>query len=309
MGGAHWPLRSQWQFVVWTRQGLLFLVSFFMDCVLWFSPYEAHQTARYFFATLAIAVLGGFWWLQARRQPYAMRRQHRLEDVLYAVDILAILLACVYGALTHDGAVQDGPMRLALELGLGALLGASVLVAALVVGVDIARERQFIRKALIDVTSPTESPVPLVPLQSESGLPQDDRVLYTEGELAMALSHYEAFHRIEVGSATVEQLQRSSAKIGGWLAAAAGAQSARTGSEGVAQAEVQPSLTKTFSVEVALESWRKMHEWFAEKAEKAANEKVALESWRKMHEWFAEKAEKAATEKAAALQRFDGDAP
>jgi hypothetical protein len=48
---------------------------------------------------------------------------------------------------------------------------------------------------------------------------------------------------------------------------------------------VQPSLTKTFSVEVALESWRKMHEWFAEKAEKAA------------------------TEKAAALHRFDGDAP
>jgi hypothetical protein len=61
------------------------------------------------------------------------------------------------------------------------------------------------------------------------GLPQDDRVLYTEVELAMALSHYEAFHRIEVGSATVEQLQRSSAKIGGWLAAAAGAQSGAGG--------------------------------------------------------------------------------
>jgi hypothetical protein len=106
----------------------------------------------------------------------------------------------------------------------------------------------------------------------------------------MALSHYEDFHRLPIGSATVEQLQRSSAKIGGWLAAAAGAQSARTGSEGVAPAEVQPSLTKTFSVEVALESWRKMHEWFAEKAEKAT-------------------AEKAAAEKAAALQRFDGDAP
>jgi hypothetical protein len=31
-----------------------------------------------------------------------------------------------------------------------------------------------------------------------------DKASYTEGELAMALSHYEAFHRIEVGSATVE---------------------------------------------------------------------------------------------------------
>jgi hypothetical protein len=149
-GGARWPLRSQWQLVVWARQGLLFVVSFAMDCVMWRSPYEAHRTARYVFAAIAIAVLGGFWCLQARRQPYAMRQQHWLEAFLYAVDILAIVGACVYGALTHDGAVQDGPVRLALELGLGALLGASVLVAALVVGVDIARERQFIRKALID---------------------------------------------------------------------------------------------------------------------------------------------------------------
>jgi hypothetical protein len=107
-------------------------------------------------------------------------------------------------------------------------------------------------------------------------------VLYTEGELAMALSHYEDFHRLLIGSATVEHLQRSSAKIGGWLAAAEKAAAEK--------AEVQPSLTKTFSVEVALESWRKMHEWFAEKTEKAT-------------------AEKAAAEKAAALQRFDGDAP
>jgi hypothetical protein len=104
-----------------------------MDCVVLFSPYKAHQTARYVFAALAIAVLGGFWRLQAWRQPYAMRRQHWLEAFLYAVDILAILLACVYGALTHDGAVQDGSVRLALELGLGALLGASVLGAALVI--------------------------------------------------------------------------------------------------------------------------------------------------------------------------------
>jgi len=133
LNGARWPLRSQWQLVVWARQGLLFLVSFFMDCVLWFSPYEAHRTARYVFAALAIAVLGGFWHLQAWRQPYAMRQQHWLEAFLYAVDILAILLACVYGALTHDGAVQDGSVRLALELGLGALLGASVLGAALVI--------------------------------------------------------------------------------------------------------------------------------------------------------------------------------
>ncbi|KOO30598.1 hypothetical protein Ctob_007908, partial [Chrysochromulina tobinii] len=146
MGGARWPLRSQWQLVVWARQGLLFLVSFAMDCVMWRSPYEAHQTARGVFAALAIAVLGGFWWLQAQRQPYAMRLQHRLEAFLYTVDILAIILACVYGTLTHDGAVQDGSVRLAFEGGLGALLGASVLGAALVVYVGWRRERELIRE-------------------------------------------------------------------------------------------------------------------------------------------------------------------
>jgi len=40
-----------------------------------------------------------------------------------------------------------------------------------------------------------------------------------EGELEMALRNYEAFHRIPSGSATVGQLQSSSAKIGGWLRA------------------------------------------------------------------------------------------
>ena len=44
---------------------------------------------------------------------------------------------------------------------------------------------------------------------------------YTEGELATALRNYEAFHRLPFHSATVEQLQSSSAKIGGWLRAGA----------------------------------------------------------------------------------------
>jgi hypothetical protein len=42
---------------------------------------------------------------------------------------------------------------------------------------------------------------------------------WSEGELATALRNYEDFHRLPFGSATVEQLQSSSAKIGGWLLA------------------------------------------------------------------------------------------
>ena len=78
--------------------------------------------------------------------------------------------------------------------------------------------RSLVRALDVDESKPLDGTW-LAELQRGSGLPQDDSVLYTEGELATALSNFEAFHRIEVGSATVEQLQRSSAKIGGWLRA------------------------------------------------------------------------------------------
>jgi hypothetical protein len=160
-GGARWPLRSQWQLVVWARQGLLFLVSFFMDCVMSFSPYEAHRAARYVFAALAIAVLGGFWQLQAWRRPYAMPRHYWLEALLYAVDISAIVLACLYGAHTNDGAVQDGFGRLALELILGALLIVSVVGAAMRVFWDVTQERkrwrEWVPPSLPTIDEPIEA--------------------------------------------------------------------------------------------------------------------------------------------------------
>jgi hypothetical protein len=158
---AQWPLRSQWQLVVWARQGLLFLLSFAMDCVMWLSPYEEHRTTRYVFAALAIAVLGGFWKLQDQRQPYAMHRQHRLEVFLYVVDILVIFLACLYGALTNDGAVlvDDASGRLALELGLGALLIVSVVGAVLVVVRDVVLERSYIRQRYLDATQFFDVPI------------------------------------------------------------------------------------------------------------------------------------------------------
>ncbi|KOO53741.1 ctr1-like protein kinase, partial [Chrysochromulina tobinii] len=83
---------------------------------------------------------------QARRQPYAKRQQHLLEVFLYAVDIMAIILAVVYGALTNDGTVQDGFGRLALELVLGALLILSVVGAARLFIFDYKFERSYSRQ-------------------------------------------------------------------------------------------------------------------------------------------------------------------
>ena len=56
-------------------------------------------------------------------------------------------------------------------------------------------------------------------LQAEHGLSADACVLYTTEELATALANFETFHELEPGRATAEQLQRSSAQIGGWLKA------------------------------------------------------------------------------------------
>ena len=56
-------------------------------------------------------------------------------------------------------------------------------------------------------------------LQAEHGLSADASVLYTTEELATALAKFETFHKLEPGRATAEQLQRSSAQIGGWLKA------------------------------------------------------------------------------------------
>ena len=56
-------------------------------------------------------------------------------------------------------------------------------------------------------------------LQAEHGLSADASVLYTTEELATALAKFETFHKLEPGQATAEQLQRSSAQIGGWLKA------------------------------------------------------------------------------------------
>ena len=63
----------------------------------------------------------------------------------------------------------------------------------------------------VETAPPLRSGVSATPIGSESN--------YTQGELATALRNYEAFHRIPIGSAKVEQLQSSSAKIGGWLRA------------------------------------------------------------------------------------------
>ena len=61
-----------------------------------------------------------------------------------------------------------------------------------------------------------------------------------EGELEMALRNYEDFHRLPIGSATVEQLQSSSAKIGGWLRAGPHFPSASVGIENCQQLDAIP---------------------------------------------------------------------
>ena len=84
-------------------------------------------------------------------------------------------------------------------------------------------------------------------LQAEHGLSADASVLYTTEELAKALANFETFHKLEPGRATAEQLQRSSAQIGGWLKASPAALEAKAAA---AATSVQSAARRRAAIKV-----------------------------------------------------------
>ena len=114
----------------------------------------------------------------------------------------------------------------------------------------------LVRALDVDETSPLDTAW-LAQLQSEHGLPQDDSILFTEGELTTALGSFETFHRLAPGAASVPQLQRSSTGIGGWLRASAEARAAKAAKAATAvqtaargRAAVKASAVLSAEVEV-----------------------------------------------------------
>ena len=141
-----WPLCSQWQLVVWTRQLLLCVIAFAMECVVRLTSSQVQSASRYVATVLTVVTLGGFWRLHAKRQPYSLRDQHWLEVFFFAIDIIAVIAACAYGALTQDGTDQDATGRVTMEFALASLLCTSVLIALLIIGFGVARERWYIKR-------------------------------------------------------------------------------------------------------------------------------------------------------------------
>ena len=89
--------------------------------------------------------------------------------------------------------------------------------------------RSLVRALDVDEANPLNGAW-LKKLQAEQGLPQDDRILFTDGEIAAALVSFEAFHQLLVPNeavdittqaqrrpVTITQLQRSALGIAGWL--------------------------------------------------------------------------------------------
>ena len=145
---AKWPLRSQWQLVVWTRQALLFLVSFMLDLCAGplRTPAHVFQVVRYGLAGVAIAIFCFFLWLHVTREPCVMRGQHYLEALLLVIDIVAVATACVYGVLTSDGQIEDVVGRAALEIGLGVMVIGSVAGGLAKVMLDVLHEQRYVKE-------------------------------------------------------------------------------------------------------------------------------------------------------------------
>ena len=90
---------------------------------------------------IAILILSIAWWHHHRWQPYAFRFQNALESMLFATNILLLVLACIYAAIPEE---MTGWRVFDEVLLLIALLG-GILVAAIVIVRDALATRRAFR--------------------------------------------------------------------------------------------------------------------------------------------------------------------
>ena len=88
----------RWQLVVWLRQTVLTLLSFFLEVILprFSQGSPPFLVARYGLGGLALLVMLVAWWYHHRTQPFFLRYQNSLESWLYFSDVGLLLASMVY---------------------------------------------------------------------------------------------------------------------------------------------------------------------------------------------------------------------
>ena len=141
-----------WQFVVWTRQAALTIVSLLPDLLL--SPQQQDDLTLsqgsapaliWIHAALAIAIFAAGYVVHHRIRPYVFDFQNWIEKFLFIASGVAVLLASLY-------TVFDAKV-LAIEILLLCTLIGSVVGAALYLGYDFRRKRVKLLERVVDFGS------------------------------------------------------------------------------------------------------------------------------------------------------------
>ena len=138
------PHARRWQLVLWARQLALFAAAVTSKAVRGFVP-DAGDAATYAVSGAAILILVVAWWHHRRSQPYAYRFQNAMESWLFASNVLLLVLACVYSAITQ-AEEEAKAARLVCEVALLATLVGGILAAACFVYRDARATRKAIRQ-------------------------------------------------------------------------------------------------------------------------------------------------------------------
>lgn len=92
----HAPL---WQFVVWSRQILLFFLAISLELFSLYSP--TWRSLIYWHAAGAMVTLLFFLFLHLWKQPFCFAFQNYMESALYVCNMILLGLACVYTFVTQ----------------------------------------------------------------------------------------------------------------------------------------------------------------------------------------------------------------
>jgi len=155
------PHAQRWQLIVWTRQGLLLLLSSLSKRALHNRQLVGSVgdgfTVRYMAAAAALTILMGCWAMHLRHLPFYYRSQNQLESWLYASNVLLMLLATGYTALMQ-GASASADVRRTFESAMLCVLFGGCALAAVALAESLRSTRRTIGQVdMADVLAVAES--------------------------------------------------------------------------------------------------------------------------------------------------------
>ena len=143
----------RWQLAIWLRQLTLSLLLFFVDFFAYMVDTE-QSASRYVFASIALVIMILWWWAHARVRPYYFNSQNAMESWFYGCNVLLVLLAMAYTAVSDNVKITNLASKnilLALEVMLEIDLFGGIVLIILYFLYDLRRQRRSL--ACVDLVA------------------------------------------------------------------------------------------------------------------------------------------------------------